>query len=133
VPPGSDLKSLDRFGRVIPVPCHVLLDHLAEAYSSGDKDSLASLYADDALICTAAEPDAVIGRDEHFGRPDLLHRTQLLGAIERIPIDATGGLIRATARIAAKSGGFEPATEHVWLVTFNDGLVHRQAAVIRLG
>jgi hypothetical protein len=114
---------------VIPVPCRILLDRLADAYSSGDKNALASLYAESALISTAADPDAVVGKDEHFGRVDLLYRSQLIGSIERISIDDNGGLIRATARISTPSGRFQPAVEYVWLVTFEDELVYRQKAL----
>ena len=71
------------------MPCRVLLDQITEAYTSGDVPALISLYDEDALICGAAEPDTIMGRDELFVRSDVLHRTHLVGPIDVIPIDQT--------------------------------------------
>jgi len=108
------------------VPCRVLLDDVAEAYASGDVSALVDLYDENALICSAAEPDVAVRRDELFDRSDVLQRTHLVGAIDRIPIDETAGLLRATARTAAADGRYRPAAEHVWLLTFRDNLIYRQ-------
>ena len=80
------------------MPCRVLLDQVAEAYATGDAAALKALYAEDALICSAALPDTVLTRDEMFAREDLLQRTALIGPIDLIPIDETAGLLRATVR-----------------------------------
>ena len=111
------------------MPCRVLLDQVTEAYTSGDVPALISLYDEDALICGAAEPDAIMGRDELFMRTDVLQRTHLVGPIEVIPIDQTAGLLRATARSATEDGRYQPAAERIWLLTFRDGLVYRQRAL----
>ena len=122
---GSDLNSLNRSGRVIPAPCRDLLDQIADAYADEDVPRLVLLYDESALICSAAEPDVVVSRDELFERSDVLQRTHLVGAIDRIPIDADAGLLRATGRTTA-DGRYQPAAEHVWLLTFRDNLVYRQ-------
>ena len=44
----------------VPVPCRVLLDQVAEAYATGDAAGLKALYAEGALICSAALPDTVL-------------------------------------------------------------------------
>ena len=111
--------------RVIEVPCRVLLDQIAEAYSHGDRHALMALYREDALVCSAADPDTPTGRDDLFGRGDVLQRTQLIGAIDLISIDEAAGLIRANARVAVGQGHYR-TTERVWLLTFKEGLVHRQ-------
>ena len=126
---GCDLNSLNRFGRVIPVPCRLLLDEVADAYARGDIRELINLYDEEALLCSAAEPDEVRGRDELFERSDVLQRTHLVGSIEVIPIDETAGILRAIARIATGGGRYQPAEERVWLLTFRDGLVYRQRVV----
>ena len=77
------------------MPCRVLLDQVAETYTSGDVPALISLYDEDALICGAAEPDVILGRDELFMRSDVLQWTHLVGPIDVIPIDQTAGLLRA--------------------------------------
>ena len=107
------------------MPCRVLLDQVAEAYASADVRALSDLYDENALICSAAEPDAVVSRDELFERSDVLKRTHIVGAIDLIPIDANAGLLRATARTAA-DGRYRPAAEYVWLLTFRNSLVYRQ-------
>ena len=107
------------------MPCRVLLDQIAEAYSHGDRHALMALYDADALVCSAADPETTIGRDELFGRPDVLQRTQLIGAIDLISIDETAGLIHANARVAVGQGQYR-TDERVWLLTFKEGLVHRQ-------
>jgi hypothetical protein len=103
-----------------------LLDEIAEVNGGGDSDALMRLYAEDALLCAAAEPDVVVRRDESFQPREGLLPTRLIGAVERIPIDESAGLLRATARIAAGGGRFLPAAERVWLLTFKNRLVHRQ-------
>jgi hypothetical protein len=110
------------------VPCRVLLDQVVEAYTGGDVPALISLYDEDALISGAAEPDAILGRDELFIRSDVLQRTHLVGPIDVIPIDQTAGLLRAVAR-SATDGRFRPATERIWILTFKAGLVYRQRVV----
>ena len=110
---------------VVPVPCRVLLDQVAEAYATGDAAALKALYAEDALICSAALPDTVLTRDEMFAREDLLKRTALIGPIDLIPIDETAGLLRATVRTQSSAGVYRSA-ERVWLLTFQDGLIYRQ-------
>lgn len=107
------------------MPCRVLLDQVAETYTSGDVPALISLYDVDALICGAAEPDAILGRDELFMRSDVLQRTHLVGPIDVVPIDQTAGLLRAVAR-SATDGRYQPAAERIWLLTFKGGLVYRQ-------
>ena len=109
----------------VPVPCRVLLDQVAEAYATGDAAGLKALYAEGALICSAALPDTVLTRDEMFAREDLLQRTALIGPIDLIPIDETAGLLRATVRTQAPEGGYQSAPR-VWLLTFKDGLIYRQ-------
>ena len=104
------------------MPCRALLDQIAEAYSHADRNALMALYREDALRCSAAEPDTTVGRDELFGRADVLQRTQLIGAIDLISIDEAAGLIRANARIAVGQGQYR-TTERVWLLTFKEGLV----------
>ena len=106
----------------------VLLDQITEAYTSGDVPALISLYDEDALICGAAEPDTIMGRDELFVRSDVLQRTHLVGPIDVIPIDQTAGLLRAVAR-STTNGRYQPAAERIWLLTFRDGLVYRQRAL----
>jgi hypothetical protein len=110
---------------VVEVPCRALLDQIAEAYSHADRNALMALYREDALVCSAAEPDTAVGRDELFGRADVLQRTQLIGAIDLISIDEAAGLIRANTRVAVGQGQYR-TTERVWLLTFKEGLVHRQ-------
>jgi len=107
------------------VPCRVLLDRVAETYESGDVHALIDLYDQNALICSAAEPDVAVSRDELFERSDVLQRTHLVGAIDRIPIDETAGLLRAIARTTA-DGRYRPAAEYVWLLTFRENLIYRQ-------
>ncbi len=107
------------------MPCRELLDRVAEAYVHGDRRELKEFYVEDALICSAAEPDIPRSREEFFERTDLLQRTQLIGSLDLIPIDATAGLISATARSLGQDGGYR-ATQRVWLLTFKDGLVYRQ-------
>jgi len=55
----------------------------------------------------------------------MLQRTQLIGAIDLISIDEAAGLIRANARVAVGRGQYR-TTERIWLLTFKEGLVHRQ-------
>ena len=107
------------------MPCRVLLDQVAEVYASGDVAALKALYAEDALVCSAALPDTVFTRDEVFARQDILQRTALIGPIDLIPIDETAGLLRATVRTQKPDGQFQSA-ERVWLLTFKDGLIYRQ-------
>ena len=109
------------------MPCRVLLDRVVETYTSGDVPALISLYAEDALICAASEPDTIMGRDELFVRSDMLQRTQLVGPVDVIPIDQTAGLLRAVAR-SATDGRYQPAEERFLLLTFRDELVYRQRA-----
>jgi len=123
---GCDLNSLNRFGRVIPLPCRVLLDEVADAYVRGDIRALIRLYDEQALLCGAAQPDEIRGRDELFERSNVLQRTHLVGSIDVIPIDETAGILRAIARTATDDGRYQPAVERVWLLTFRDGLVYRQ-------
>ena len=101
------------------MPCRALLDQIAEAYSHADRNALMALYREDALVCSAAEPDTAVGRDELFGRADVLQRTQLIGAIDLISIDEAAGLIRANARVAVGQGQYR-TTERVWLLTFKE-------------
>ena len=105
--------------------CRALLDQVAEAYSEGDPVALKALYAEDALVSSAAAPDLVVGRDDIFERDDVLRRTRLIGAIDLIPIDESAGLIRATVRTQRPDGQFQSA-DRVWVLTFKDGLIHRQ-------
>src|SRR3954469_8042279 len=98
------------------MPSRVLLDRLAEAYADADVPALRALYTDDALICSAAAPDKVLERDETFDRPDVLQRTRLIGAIERLPIDERAGMLRATVRTRTPEGGYQSG-ESVWLLT----------------
>lgn len=107
------------------MPCRALLDQVAEAYGAGDRSALKALYADDALVSSAAAPDVVVGRDELFERDDLLRRTTLIGAIDLIPIDESAGMLRATVRTQKPDGQYQSA-ERVWLLTFKDGLIYRQ-------
>jgi hypothetical protein len=102
-----------------------LLDQVAEAYGAGDRAALKALYADDAVISSAAAPDVVLGRDELFERDDLLRRTTLVGAIDLIPIDESAGMLRAAVRTQKPDGQYQSA-ERVWLLTFKDGLIYRQ-------
>ena len=110
------------------MPCRVLLDQVTEAYTSRDVPALISLYDEGALICGAAQPDVIMGRDELFMRSDVLQRTQLIGPIDVIPIDQTAGLLRAMAR-SATNGRYQPAAERIWLLTVREGLVYRQRAL----
>ena len=108
--------------------CRVELDAVVGAYADGDVAALRALYADDALICSAAAPDSVLGRDEMFSREDVLHRTRLIGAINLIPIDESAGLIQATVRTEQPDGLYKSA-DRVWLLTFKGGLIHRQVVL----
>ena len=107
------------------MPCRVLLDQVAEAYATGDVAALKALYAEDALVCSAALPDTALTRDEVFAREDILQRTALIGPIDLIPIDETAGLLRATVRTQTAKVIYQSA-ERVWLLTFKDGLIYRQ-------
>ena len=109
------------------MPCRDLLDQVVETYTSGDVPAFISSYRG-ALICGAAEPDTIMGRDELFIHSDVLQRTHLVGPIDVIPIDQTAGLLRAVAR-SATDGRFRPATERIWILTFKAGLVYRQRVV----
>jgi hypothetical protein len=109
---------------VVSLPCRVLLDEVAGAYASGDVVALKALYAEDALVCSAALPDSVFTRDQVFARKDILQRTALIGPIDLIPIDESAGLLRATVR-TTRDGVYQSA-ERVWLLTFTDGLIYRQ-------
>ena len=110
------------------MPCRDLLDQVAETYTSGDVPAPISFYDEAALICGAAEPDTILGRDELFMRTDVLRRTHLVGPIDVVPIDQAAGLLRAVAR-SATEGRFKPATERIWILTFRAGLVYRQRVV----
>ena len=107
------------------MPCRALLDRVVEDYAAGDALGLKALYAEDALVSSAAAPDLVLRRDEVFERDDLLRRTMLIGAIDLIPIDEFAGLLRATVRTQTAEGLYQSA-ERVWLLTFKDGLIYRQ-------
>ena len=106
--------------------CRLLLDEIADAYTSGDIRALINLYDENALICSAAEPGVLMRRADLFERSDVLQRTHLVGPIDVIPLDENAGLLRATARTATDDGRYQPAALRVWLLTFRDGLVYRQ-------
>ena len=108
------------------MPSRVLLDRIADAYAAGDLSALKTLYAEDALIFSAAAPELIMGREEVFAGGDVLNRTQLIGSIDLIPIDENAGMLRASARTADVRGGFRTFDELVWLLTFSDGLIWRQ-------
>src|SRR3954447_6354873 len=107
------------------MPSRVLLDRVAQAYAAADIQVLKSLYADDALICSAAAPERVLGRDETFDRVDVLQRTRLIGAVERISIDGSAGMLRAAVRTRTPDGAYKSG-ERIWLLTFRDDLIMRQ-------
>ena len=110
------------------MPSRALLDQVAEAFNAKDIPRLVQLYHPDALISNSRTPDVPLTRDATFANPDVLRNVHVIGPLEVLPIDERAGILRATARVQSDHGALTKAN-HVWLLSFVDGLVYRQRIV----
>jgi ketosteroid isomerase-like protein len=102
-----------------------LIEAVAEAFGNGDWDALRSLYHDDALLCTMAAHERIVGPDELveiFAALD--STTYQIGDTQTEAIDDQAVIVSGPLRYPQESGDTAYAAKS-WLLTFKDGLVFR--------
>lgn len=103
----------------------VLIEAVAEAFGNGEWEALRSLYHDDALLCTMAAHERIVGPDELveiFAALD--STTYQIGDTQTEAIDDHAVIVSGPLRYPQETGDTAYA-ERSWLLTFKDGLVFR--------
>ncbi len=104
----------------------VLLELVSEAYTSHDWEGLRTLYHDEALLCTVADHESVVGPDEVIEVFKRAAGTAYSVGPPAAVVALDDHAVKVTARVRypLKGGGIGDS-ERTWLLTFKDGLVFR--------
>src|SRR5262249_55509948 len=108
-----------------PLPATALVEAVAEAFDNGDWDALRALYHDDALLCTMAAHERIVGPDELMEIFSSLDSTMYqVGDTQTDAIDDHAVIVSGPLRYPQETGDTAYAAKS-WLLTFKDGLVFR--------
>ncbi len=103
----------------------VVLASFSDAYQRGDWTELRSFYHEDALLCTQAAYQRVVGPDEVVSIfADLEGTAYSLGQTTSVAIDESAALVSAQLRYPLEHGGMADGHRY-WVITFKDDLVYR--------
>lgn len=116
---GSDLPEIP------PARSLSLVEAVAEAFDGADWEALRALYHDDALLCTMAAHERIVGPDELIEVFSALDSTTYqIGDTHTEAVDDHAVIVSGPLRYPQESGDTAYATKS-WILTFKDGLVFR--------
>ena len=105
-----------------------LIAAVDEAFSCGDWPGLRRLYHDDALLCTVAAHERIVGPDELMEVfAGLAGTVYSIGSTQTVAIDDAAVVVSGQLRYPLEHGGIADSPK-VWLLTFEDDLVYRSRA-----
>lgn len=108
-----------------PARSLVLVQAVAEAFDGADWEALRSLYHDDALLCTMAAHERIVGPDELIEIFSSLDSTTYqIGDTQTEAIDDYAVIVSGPLRYPQESGDTAYAAKS-WVLTFKDELVFR--------
>jgi ketosteroid isomerase-like protein len=110
---------------VPPARSLALIEAVAEAFDGGDWEALRALYHDDALLCTMAAHERIVGPDELIEIFKALDTTTYqIGDTDTEAIDDHAVIVSGPLRYPQESGDTAYAAKS-WVLTFKDELVYR--------
>lgn len=102
-----------------------LIADVDSAFKASAWSALRRLYHDDALLCTVAAHERVVGPDELMEIFEALEGTAYsIGETRTVAVDDATVLVSAQIRYPLEQGGLADS-HRTWLLTFRDGLVWR--------